>query len=86
MFIYWVIGLGIISALILNWPFKKFLSIKPTFTDIMILTLFLLGVGYLFEVLFKYNSDPFVAVMTIITSIILAFRRYMEIKKTFKQS
>ncbi|MCM3131100.1 hypothetical protein PUW24_00495 (plasmid) [Paenibacillus urinalis] len=86
MFVYWVIGLGVISSLILNWSFKKFLNIKPTFTDTMILTLFLLGVGYLFEVLFKYQSDPFVALMTIITSLILAFRRYKEIKKIIVQS
>ncbi|MFD1130769.1 hypothetical protein ACFQ3J_21730 [Paenibacillus provencensis] len=86
MFIYWVIGLGVISSLILNWSFKKFLNIKPTFTDTMILTLFLLGVGYLFEVLFKYQSDPFVALMTIIISLILAFRRYKEIKKIIVQS
>lgn len=82
MFIYWVIGLGIISALILKWLFKKFLTIKPTFTDIMILTLFLLGVMSLFEDLFKYHQDPFVPVMAIINSFILAFGRYRQIKKS----
>ena len=86
MFIYWLIGLGIISALILNWSFKKFLSVKPTFMDIMILILFLVAITYLFEVLFKYKSDPFVPVMAIITSLMLAFRRYREIKKILKPS
>lgn len=86
MFLYSVIGFAILSAIILNWLFKKFLNIKPTFMDIMILTVFFLGVMSLFEDLFKYKQYPTVPILGIITSFILAFGRYREINKELNQS
>ncbi|GIP45141.1 hypothetical protein J45TS6_36000 [Paenibacillus sp. J45TS6] len=80
MFFYWVIGFGIISSLIINWSFKKFLNMKPTFDDIMILTLFFLGTYSLIEDLIK-AQDFFVSIMCTLTSLLLAFRRYKNIKK-----
>lgn len=86
MFIYWLIGLGMISAIILKWFFNQFLTMKPTFTDIMILTLFLLSVMSLIEDLLKYEQVPNVPIMTMITSLILAIGRYRQIKKSLNQS
>lgn len=86
MFIYQLIGLGMVSALILRWLFNKFLAIRPTFTDIMILTLFLLSVMSLIEDLIKYEQDPNVPIMTMITSFILAIGRYRQIKQRLNQS
>lgn len=58
---------------------------KPTFDDIMILTLFLLGTSSLIEDLIK-AQDPFVSIMCALTSLLLAFRRYKDIKGILNQA
>lgn len=85
MFYIWLVGLGVISSLILNWPYKKFLNMKPTLDDIVILTLFLFGATSLIKDLIK-AQDPFVSTISTLIALILAFHRYKDIKKILNQA
>ncbi|SDX88800.1 hypothetical protein SAMN05518848_12328 [Paenibacillus sp. PDC88] len=80
MFLYWLLGLGALSWLVLRWYFKR----TPLFADVVILTLILLAASSLIQDIIR-RQDMFQSWMFIIASVFLGISRYQHYKSNIKE-